>query len=167
MNPTLLNLAAFQIGWFACVLGASYELPLLGPGVVFLLVGLQVCLTPHPGREIRLLMVAGTMGWCLDSFQAAAGLFSFSTGESGSWISPPWMVALWVNFATTLHTSLRWLLGRYGLAALLGALGGPASYYAGARLGALTFPAAPTASLIVLALVWSVAMLLLLKLAEE
>lgn len=76
------------------------------------------------------------------------------------------MVALWVNFATTLHTSLRWLLGRHALAALLGALGGPASYYAGARLGALTFPADPTVSLIVLALVWSVAMLLLLKLAK-
>jgi hypothetical protein len=167
VNPALINLAAFQIGWFTCVLGAAYGLPLLGPGVVTLLLGLHLLLAPRPWEEIRLVGAAGAMGLCLDSLQAAAGLFSFSSEEPWSWISPLWMVALWVNFATTLHTSLRWLLGRYALAALLGALGGPLSYYAGARLGALTFPVDPAASFIVLALVWGVAIQLLLKLAEE
>jgi hypothetical protein len=99
-------------------------------------------------------------------------MFSFTTAEAAMrrhppWLSPPWMAALWPNFVTTLHTSLGWLAGRYRLAALLGAVGGPLSYYAGARLGALTFPSDPTFSLIVLAAVWSVAMLVLLKFAKQ
>ena len=82
-------------------------------------------------------------------------------------LATPWMVALWPNFATTFHTSLSWLAGRYALAAGLGAVGGPLSYYAGARLGALTLPDAPLKSLLIIGLVWAAVLPLLLKAAEK
>jgi hypothetical protein len=46
------------------------------------------------------------------------------------------MVFLWINFATLVNVSLKWLHGRYLLAALPGAVGGPAACYGGAQLGA-------------------------------
>jgi len=43
-----------------------------------------------------------------------------------------------VNLATTLNVSMAWLRGRYALAAIFGAFGGPLAYYSGAKLGAMT-----------------------------
>ena len=48
------------------------------------------------------------------------------------------MVMLWVNFAMTLNVSLGRLRGKYLLAGILGAFGGPMAYYGGAELGAMT-----------------------------
>jgi hypothetical protein len=50
---------------------------------------------------------------------------------------------------------MRWLVGRWRLAALFGAVGGPGAYYAGAQLGAVSFPE-PVAALAALAVGWSI-----------
>jgi hypothetical protein len=172
VNLALINIVSFQLGWFACVFGAARGFPWFGPAVVVLSLALHLGLARDRIGEMRLFVLAGMVGFLLDSAQAAAGTFSFASaeavaGRNSPWLSPPWMVALWPNFATTLHTSLRWLAGRYWLAALLGAVGGPLSYYAGARLGALAFPEEVETSLLVLGLVWAIAMPILLKLAEK
>jgi hypothetical protein len=52
---------------------------------------------------------------------------------------------------------MRWLLGRWWLASLFGAIGGPLAFYAGMRLGAVSFPD-PIAALAVLAVGWAVLM---------
>ena len=80
--------------------------------------------------------------------------------------APYWMVALWALFATTLNVSLRWLRARPWLGALLGALGGPAAYYAGARLGALELATAG-AGLGAIAIGWAVLTPLLLGTARR
>jgi hypothetical protein len=48
------------------------------------------------------------------------------------------MVALWAGFAATLGFALRWLRGRYVLAAALGAVFGPGAYLGGEALGAVS-----------------------------
>ena len=53
-------------------------------------------------------------------------------------LAPAWILALWALFAIALREPLRWLHGRWPLAALLGALGGPLSYAGAERLGACT-----------------------------
>lgn len=168
MNPILVNVVAFYGAWFACVLGAAHQWYLVGPLSVLVLLGLHFYFLPGyaPAQEIRLLITAGFLGFVLDSLQALLGVFSFMKTGPGAWISPLWMVSLWVAFATTLHTSLHWLLGKYGLAALLGAIGGPLSYYSGAQLGALRLNPDSTFSFIVMALAWGVAMPALIWLAK-
>ncbi len=171
------NALLFQLGWFACVLGAAEGRPLTG----VLLVGGIALLTlrgsADPRRHALLLIAAAAAGLMCDSLLAHFGWLSFgalssasagSTGEAaGAALSPAWMVALWVNLACTLHASLRWLLGRPLLAALFGALGGPLSYAAGARLGALSLGGDTTVSLGAVAVEWAVAMPLLTLLAAR
>ena len=169
MNPILVNVVAFYCVWFACILGAVHQWPLIGPLSVLVLLGLHFYFLPNysAGQEWRLLIIAGVLGFVLDSLQAFFGVFSFLQTGTGVWISPVWMVSLWVAFATTLHTSLHWLLGRYGLAALLGAIGGPLSYYAGAQLGALRLNPDSTFSFLVMTLTWGIAMPVLVWLAKD
>lgn len=164
MSRNLLNAAAFQIGWFACVLGAAWGWPWAGPFVVLAAVSLQLCCRPGWASRLRLMALAAVYGFLLDSLMASQGVFIFRDEWLLDWLSRPWMVALWPNFAFTLHCSLSWLLGRYWLGAALGAVSGPLAYWAGSRLGAVDLGG--SWALIVLAFVWAVSLPLLLFLAS-
>jgi len=191
------NALLFQLGWFACVLGAAGNRPLAGVLVVGGIALLTLRQSSDPRRHALLLVAAAAAGLLCDSllvhfgwldFGAVAGAGAGTTAAgatsgalvaaagtaagtaadaAGHGLSPAWMVALWVNFACTLHASLRWLLGRPLLAALLGAVGGPLSYAAGARLGALSLGGDATGSLVAVAIEWAVALPLLTLLAAR
>ncbi len=73
---------------------------------------------------------------------------------------------MWGLFATILNVSLRWLRGRWVMAALFGAIGGPLAYYGGHRLGALEF-GNEIVALLALAVGWAVFTPLLMSLATR
>jgi hypothetical protein len=131
----LFNAIAFQLGWFACVLGGANQLPWLGTLVAVLIVYWHLNHAQQPGREFALLAVVGVMGALWDSLLVAIGWLDYPSGTLLSNTAPHWIVAMWVLFASTLNVSLRWLRGRWMLAMLLGAVAGPLAYYAGAGLG--------------------------------
>jgi hypothetical protein len=138
MNTSLIiNIVAFQAGWFACALGATHGLPWLGTLAVLLIAAWHLYTAAQPAREARLLAAVLLIGLVFDSLLCWQGLITFHNGQPLPPLSAHWMVALWVLFATALNVSMRWLRGRWWLAAAFGAVGGPMSYLAGAKLGAL------------------------------
>jgi len=166
-TPMLLfNLAVLNLGWFACVLGNAYGLPLFGPAAVAVLLTAHFAVIPRDRRlrEAAILLLAGVVGYVGDSALVMAGAIGFDPGSGPGAPTKLWMVAMWLNFATALNSALYWLAGRPLLASLLGALGGPLAYLGGARLGALDFPAGDGWALVLIALEWALAMPLLLAL---
>jgi hypothetical protein len=117
-------------------------------------------------QETQLILLTGIFGFAVDTLQASAGLYAFAHTSAAPWLCPLWMMTLWMIFATTLNASMSWLAGRYRLAAVLGALCGPVSYVAGARLGAIEFPAHAGLSLVGIAVVWACVMPSLLWLRD-
>ncbi|UCG33710.1 MAG: DUF2878 domain-containing protein [Phycisphaerales bacterium] len=152
----LLNLISFQTGWFACALGAAGGWSFAGPVAVAVLLCLQLLLVPAPGRYARFILVAALLGWIVDSALYRAGVFSFPEAGFVYWLCPIWMVALWANFAGTLHFCLDWLRGHYWLASVLGAIGGPLAYYGGHRLGALQLGGSIPITLAIIAIEYAV-----------
>ncbi|MEJ2685897.1 MAG: DUF2878 domain-containing protein [Gammaproteobacteria bacterium] len=163
--PLLANIALFQVGWFACVLGAANGLGWAGSIAALTVAGLHLGFAHRPRLEMRLLLTAVVLGFAWDSFIAAAGLIAFKGGLTQTF-APQWIAALWLVFATTLNVSLRWLRQRQWLSALFGAVGAPLAYYAGARLGALSIPD-PAIGLGAEALGWALLMPLLMRLATR
>ena len=101
-----------------------------------------------------------------DSVLVAAGWVTYPSGLFSDLLAPYWIVTMWMLFGTTLNLSMRWLKGRPLLAALLGAIGGPASYVAGQKLGGIVFLEFVPA-IIALAIGWAVFMPILMALAER
>lgn len=155
MARNLINVAAFQIAWFACVLGGARGMPWVGVAVTGLVAALHLFLAPAPGREAALLLVVGIIGALWDGLVMRLGFLHYPSGILVPWIAPVWIIAMWVGFATTLNVSLGWLRGRWYLAALVGALGGPLAYYAGMKIGGVTLPD-PLAGLAVVAGGWAI-----------
>lgn len=152
---SVVNFLLFQIAWWGSVLGAAAGWYWIGPPLA--LVAALVCLrhSRDVRTEIRLLLLVTCCGFLLDSALALAGVFRPVGAVGPAWLCPPWLLGLWLAFATTLRSSLGWLRGRPVLAAILGGPGGALAYLAGARLGALEFPTPQWPTLVILFVIWA------------
>lgn len=144
----LANAGLFQIGWFACVLGGNSPWLLLA-GAALLANALWIS---RSAAEVRLLLTVCLLGTCIDSLLLNAGVFEFK--QPGVLI-PFWLMVLWALLAITLNHCLAWTARPVWRAIVLGAIGGPLSYYAGQRLGAVQFPLGLWPTLIGLSALWA------------
>ena len=163
----LVNYLLYQIGWLTCVLGAARGHPWSGAAVALILVGAHVVLVRRRRTEIELILCAAGIGAVADSVQTALGIVTFRSGSLVPWLCPPWIVVLWMQFATLLRFCLSWVSGRYLLASALGLVGGPLAFFAGARLGAADLHPNRVLSLVSFAVVWAAASPLLVRLAKR
>jgi hypothetical protein len=162
----LINFIAFQAGWFASVLGAARDLPWVGPVAFIVVLLLHLRQAEQPELEAALVFACGVIGTWFESFLVATGWVGYPSGQFSPYLAPYWIITMWMLFATTLNRSLGWLRGRHVLAAVLGAISGPASYLAGQKLGGIEFHN-PWLALSMLAIGWAVIMPVLMVLAER
>lgn len=162
----IINLIGFKVGWVSSVMGAAAQMPWLGPVVFALVAFVHLRQARRPDLELGLVIAAGAIGICFDSFIVAMGWVTYPSGQFSPLLAPYWIVTMWMLFATTLNRSMAWLKGREMLAAILGAIAGPASYYAGQKLGAIQF-VEPAAALSALAIGWAIIMPVLMVIAER
>ncbi len=162
----LLNFVAFQIGWFAAVLGAANNLPWAGPLVIAGVIALHLRVVDRPRDELSLILICGLIGAVMDSILVAVGWVAYPTGSIVDFAAPYWIVAMWMLFATTLNVSMGWLKPRKLIGAVFGLIGGPLAYYTGFKLGGIEFVVFD-AAIVALGIVWGIAVPVLLMLAER
>ncbi|WP_455223022.1 DUF2878 domain-containing protein [Kaarinaea lacus] len=161
----LINFILFQLGWFAGVIGAAWQLEWLAVSSIVLIIFIHIAfLVEDRKAELQLVLTAGIIGLLLDSILITLGVFTPVNGWSVNNIAPLWLVGIWMLFGTTLNHSLRWMQQRYLIAAVMGFVFAPLAYWAGQRLGALTFPPdqSPVISLLTIGTCWIVITPLLL-----
>lgn len=166
MVQRVINVFAFQIGWFACIYAGALNRDALAALGFALVTGVHFATTKNRRAEAELIAVSGAIGIVFDSVLMNVGLLSFPTGSLIPFLCPFWFIALWLNFATLLNVSLDWLKKWLPLAAVLGAIAGPVTYYAGARIGAVALHPDLWPSLIAIGVEWGIAFPALLKLAD-
>ena len=172
----IINFVFFQIAWFACVVGASKQMPWLGVIVTVVIVTWHLSQAKSAKPEIILLLIALAIGAVFDQLMLSTNLITYQSHGWGNGpisvnIVPAWILALWAGFVTALNVSLRWmrnnqLRGRLIIAILFGAIGGPLAYMAAEKLGAVTLNNMPQ-SYIALGVGWAIITPLLIKLAER
>jgi hypothetical protein len=154
-RSVISNFLLFQLGWFASVLGGAYDQAVLGSVIALIVIAYHIYRAPEAMKELQLLAAALIMGFIFESILTYQGLARYSHGQPFEAIAPLWMIIMWPLFATTLNVSLRWLKNLAPLLnACIGALLAPLAYYAGNRLGAVTYDNF-TISMSVIAIVWA------------
>ncbi len=176
MTRLLLNLLIFQAAWWFAVLSAAGGRPSAGLWAGLVALAAHLANSPARRSEVWLLPLLAGAGYVVDSAFFAAGWLSAvvaapaldsnaavaavvaggaaSSATGGLPLAPLWILGLWLAFTTTLTGVMRWFLNRPLAAAALGALSGPASYAAGAALGALRVTG-PTMTYAALAGAWA------------
>jgi len=163
------NVISVDIGWGACVLGAAWDYHWLGMVVVLLLLIIHIALIEQDKIGTVFIVAFMTIA---TGFLADTLLILLGTVEPNRWLIPPpftaiWDLMIWVNFSITLDRALRFLQKNPFLAAVLGAIIAPPTYYAAGRLGALRFTEPSHIGLIWVGVIWFFVMPLLSLMAKR
>jgi hypothetical protein len=150
-----INLIAFQIGWFACVIGASKGIFWLGPLVVSVVFAVHLFFTRNFLREIALGLIISFVGFLTDTLLTEFNVYSPLPYYIAPPWSPPWLIFMWLNFATLMNVSIKWLGHNYMLSALLGGIGGALAYYSGNVFGALHYFEPLLTNILITGIVWA------------
>ncbi|MCI0506974.1 MAG: DUF2878 domain-containing protein [Gammaproteobacteria bacterium] len=162
-----MNFLLFQLGWFACVISAASQLEWLALLSIVAVIAIHLILVKERVPELQLILVSGLLGLTLDSLLITLGFFTPINSLVVPGIAPAWLTGLWMLFGITLNHSLSWLHQHYVMAALLGLVFAPLTYWAGHRFGALRFPDGQFAlSLAVIGSCWLLVTPLLLRSAR-
>lgn len=152
---------AYYVAW---LLGVSMPAHQEGGWAVVVVLGItaiqlawQVWIDKRVHGLLRMVAVFTVIGSIVDSVVMNMGLIVFRDNPWAPFCSPPWMIALWINFAVVYYAVMHILWGRYLYLGLMSALAFPLVYLAGERLGAVTFPLGDESALIYGAL-WLVLM---------
>ena len=136
-EPSLAQILAngmlFNASWFAIVYTHS---PLFAPAIATLHLVVHFSFMGRGLVEAKFVLGVSLLGFLLDQVIFSAGVLTVS-GQS--MFAPIWISCLWPVLATTLMHAFSSLQKRLVLAALVGAVGGTASYMAGARLSDVEF----------------------------
>ncbi|EIK62276.1 DUF2878 domain-containing protein [Pseudomonas lactis] len=160
MLKPLANAVLFQCGWFVCVLGGDSRWLLIGIAAL----GVHLLWISSWTREGQVILAVTVLGTLVDTALRGLGVFEFNTPGP---LIPLWLILLWALLATTLRHCLAWSAQPWWLASLLGALGGPLSYYAGSQLAGVSFGYGTIPTLIGLALLWAMLFPLLHRIAQR
>jgi hypothetical protein len=162
------NLLSFGIGWFACVMGAANGTPSYGVAVAAMLLALNILVAEDPIHQARVIVTVGALGFTIDTILGLAGIFVFDPRTNNpAWLCPIWLVAIWMMFGSMLTASLKWLAPRGAIASIVGAIAGPLSYFAAAKIGALAIPAPIAPRIAAIAIIWALILPGLVKFANR
>ena len=161
----LVNFIGFQVGWFACVLGAANDKELLGMIIALGIVIYHVVAQADSINELKLVLVAVVIGLFWETWVLSLNILHYPSHPEASFWAPHWLIMMWALFATTINLSMGWLKSRWVLALLMGAIFGPLAFIGGEKLGAVVFLDS-TLSIITLSVGWGLLMPLLLWIAE-
>ena len=160
MLKPLANAVLFQCGWFACVLGGNSPWLLVGVAVL----AIHLLWVSAWSKEGQVILAITLLGTVIDTSLRTFGVFHFSMPGP---LIPMWLILLWAVLATTLRHCLAWSAQPWWRASLLGAVGGPLSYYAGSQLSGVSFGYATTPTLIGLSVLWALLFPLLHWIADQ
>tara|TARA_B100000809_G_C14843809_1_gene425760 strand:- start:31 stop:549 length:519 start_codon:yes stop_codon:yes gene_type:complete len=155
----IVNIVAFQLSWWGCILGAAKDLTYLGPAmmIVFLIVHYFLFVTDI--RELYLVAIFGVIGTLIDSLMFLSGSFIYSGSYTPDiFVAPLWITAMWAGFSATVNHSMSWLKGKWLLMVVAGIVFGPVAYFTGEKFGAIEFHLSFLSSVIVIAIVWGLSM---------
>jgi hypothetical protein len=156
----ILNFVMFELGWLACVLlPQAWSLSIVA---IFLVLHF-VLVSQYKMDELKFIVIGTLAGSLLDGLWLRTGILADNNGAAI--ITPPWLIALWAIFMTSLNHSLKWLGQNRLLMFLIVPIAGPFAYWSASALGAVTLPDF-LPSLLALAVGWLVLFPALLSLRD-
>jgi hypothetical protein len=153
MTRIVVNIVAFQIGWWATIGGAAIGYRWAGVAVVAAIYLLHLFNSGRATTEAWFVPLAAAIGFAADSVLAAAGVLNFRVPTWEALPAPLWIAAAWLNFATLINVTFRSIRENFLLATVIGFLSGPIAYWGGSMLGVVSIEP-PWLGYVAIAVTW-------------
>ena len=162
----IVNFVLFQLVWIGFVFGAQENFIWLGCLLLGLMLLWQLWPTRRNESDVIVILTSGMCGFVLATAWSASGLIIYDNHWPINQLAPWWIVALWLAFGAAFNHSLAWVQKSPYLAGALAAVGGPVSYLAAERVGAVIIHN-PWLTLSAMAVGWFVIAFLLTLLVQR
>jgi hypothetical protein len=130
----LIVALAFQFCWLALILSANTNYSLVIT-LLAIAIASAIFYLGLPKFKLLPLLVLALLGFCFDVLMHALAVISIHGNQATGHF---WLLSLWLVFAFSFSFLFFWLTRLPSLVTgFIGAIGGVASYYAAAQLGAL------------------------------
>lgn len=146
MQQMILNAIFFNFSWLGLILIGDYFIP-----VALAWLAWHVSECEERDKEVVLICCLALTGFIVDSVLIHLSIFDFGDDMQ---VIPLWLITLWACFAATLRHSLSFMQKHILLPIIAGGALAPLSYFAGAKLGAVSFPQPTVVTFLVLSLIW-------------
>jgi hypothetical protein len=162
----LVNYVLFQALWAITIYGVTTGNNWLAPSSLLAVLIIHYNFSATFKADALLTVLAVLLGLTIETTLVQFHMLDYAQQLPIKQAAPFWTLILWANFALTMNGCLQWLQGRYFVAAILGAIGGALSYFAGIELDAATTGVALATLLTVIAAIYAVTTPTLLLLAK-
>lgn len=139
-----LHTFIYYIAWFAGILLAARGFAWLSAAIVmacaFLQLYWQYTIQQHIHGFWYLLGLLVFISTLVDSLLVFTGIVIFAANPFSPFLTPPWMMAMWVSFTVILYAILDKLVNHLLLLAILSFAGFALAFAAGAKMAAAYFP---------------------------
>lgn len=159
---------SFQVLWFSVVELASIKRSALAAALNLAWAGGLMMSQREEARRLLLMWGGGgaLIGLIGDGASLYMGLYIPAEPPLIPYV-PLWLITLWIAFAMFAPLSLNWALRRPLIAVAFGAIGGPLSYLAGVKWGAMAFGSSASLSLSVTGALWGASMYLAARISTS
>ncbi|RDL45426.1 DUF2878 domain-containing protein [Marinomonas piezotolerans] len=147
---SLINAAAFQVLWFACVLGGDdWGVAAL---ILYLLFHHYYFVTRSTEWYLILLFIA--LGIAIDGALIFGGWISMPPSIWPLPIPPPWLLGLWAGVGSLFFHCLRWGQRYPWILSSMAAISAPGSYVLGADLAQVSLAEPMLETLVLMGFIW-------------
>ncbi|SPJ31735.1 unnamed protein product [Candidatus Protochlamydia amoebophila UWE25] len=163
-----ISTALFYGGWCWCLNDAAHNhTHYYGFWFVLFIIIYQIYRSNSRKADFLLVCFICLLGPLSDALYVQFGLINYHHSfHSIIWLPPVWIFLLWALVAVNLPL-FSWLNQRWVLAAVLGAFGGPLSYFSAIRLGSISLLKPLPLTLMILGGVWLILFPCLLWLSNK
>ena len=155
---TIIFVVLYYMVWFSCVglaaRGDDY-IALLTSTVISLIQSTLVVQRKTCTNFCFYLLIITTVGYCTDSLLNTYHVLSFSNNLWGHYFAPPWILALWINFAVLCFGLRVFLFDYIRVLPVFGLLGFPLAYLAGMSFVHSATFVKPMSGPVIQGIIWS------------
>lgn len=148
----ILNIILFKTIWLLTVYTVANQLYFVGPIAVILNLCIHLIFSKNKLINIKLYALTSLVGFFVDTLLIQGQVISFS---DASFISPLYMICLWLNFSTLFEYGLSWSLKKPIIAITLLAFSAPFSYFSAFKLNAIGLQQPLYFSLVCIGVLWA------------
>lgn len=145
----------FYFAWTLCLYEASISHTYYSLLLIIGFISYYFYFSSNRKADLLLVMIVLTLGPLSDILYVQLGVLNYHSQLQDSFFFPPWWVfSLWALFAVNIHL-FAWLVNRWFLAVLFGAIGGPLSYLSAIRIGSASILMPLPIVLLLIAFLWA------------
>ena len=164
----IFNVISFYIYWWLCLIGSSRGDFFYGPLAALVYFIIHFFIIDNKYKEFKYIIICMILGILIETLMLQLNFIEYRGYLSSNYnIAPLWVIVLWMGFGTTVFHSFKWVLGKYKLSFLLGAIFTPVIYFSAYKIGSIAFNYNVLTSYLILSLIWGFTLLLLIYIADK